>query len=221
VKNNSFAGSIETNENGEAEIKFDYHLGTGKPSVKVTVEDNTDRLISPTIIRFVQDDQGNYIGVKVKTSEIPSGKVAGLSTVHYWVVAKQDDYKTAPAISVPTAPADDNQQTTNDEQPVVTAEFPVIHINGNNPARIEAGSLYSDLGAYVTDDKNDNLGVRAEGAEIITSKPGVYYVVYSATDQEGHTSTARREVIVFDPYAEPVILPEGNSAIIEEDEISL
>ena len=186
------------------------------------MEDDSDQLISPTIIRFVQDDQGNYVGVKVKTSEIPSGKVVGLSTVHYWVVAKDDDYKTAPAISVPTAPSDGEPPVPSVQLPVASTEFPVIHINGNNPARIEVGERYSDLGAYVTDDKNDNLGVYNEGAEIDTSKPGIYYVIYKATDQEGHTSNARREVIVFNPsvIASPdevmptADLPQGDNLVL-------
>jgi len=85
----------------------------------------------------------------------------------------------------------------------INTEAPVITINGNNPAEIEIGSVYSDLGAIVTDDKNDNLGyktsvngVEVEEVSIDTSEAGEYSITYTATDQEGNVGTAERVVIV-------------------------
>jgi hypothetical protein len=104
-----------------------------------------------------------------------------------------------------------NQQpTTNntDEQAADTdTEAPVITINGNNPAEISIGGTYSDLGATVTDNVNDNLGITAliDGVEVTggfgniqidTSTSTTYTITYSATDQAGNTSTAERDVIV-------------------------
>jgi hypothetical protein len=78
-------------------------------------------------------------------------------------------------------------------------EPPVITVNGNNPARIEKGSHYVDLGASVSDNVSQNLGIIVEGDQIDTAIVGTYYVKYSATDQAGNVGRGEREVIVFDP----------------------
>ena len=77
-------------------------------------------------------------------------------------------------------------------------EPPTISLNGNNPALIAMGSEYSDLGALVTDNVNDNLGYQTAG-EVDTETLGRYTVTYTATDQMGNTGTATRLVIVYDP----------------------
>lgn len=76
---------------------------------------------------------------------------------------------------------------------------PTIVINGNNPTMLEMGSTYVDLGASVTDNVNNNLGIVVNGDEVDTSVPETYFVSYTATDQAGNSSMAEREVIVYDP----------------------
>ncbi|MBI2618232.1 DUF5011 domain-containing protein [Candidatus Kaiserbacteria bacterium] len=80
---------------------------------------------------------------------------------------------------------------------------PVITVNGNNPAEISVGSSYVDLGAVVTDNVSDNLGIhfKVNGADVTnvnvdTSSDGTHIITYSATDQAGNTGTAERTVIV-------------------------
>lgn len=90
---------------------------------------------------------------------------------------------------------------------IIDTESPVLTIQGNNPARILVGSNYSDMGAVVEDNINDNLGyqVSVDGvevstgqvAQIDTSAPGEHTVTYTATDQSGNTGTATRTVIVY------------------------
>ena len=78
-------------------------------------------------------------------------------------------------------------------------------MNGNNPAEIEKGSVYADLGATVTDNVNQNLGYKTflDGVLISqisldTSTTTTYTIDYVATDQAGNTATTTRTVVVKD-----------------------
>ncbi|MBI1956936.1 MAG: DUF5011 domain-containing protein, partial [Candidatus Niyogibacteria bacterium] len=93
------------------------------------------------------------------------------------------------------------------------AEPPVITLLGNNPAEIEIGSIYGDLGATVTDNVDDNLGykVRVDGGpeiypneiQIDTSAAGEHTIIYKAIDNAGNIGTAERIVRVIDPNPAP------------------
>ncbi len=87
---------------------------------------------------------------------------------------------------------------------------PVISINGANPAMLDIGDTYSDLGATITGPQADtNLGISASvdgGAtttlsaiQIDTTTAGTHTITYSVTDQNGLTGTASRTVTVIDP----------------------
>jgi hypothetical protein len=89
---------------------------------------------------------------------------------------------------------------------------PVMQINGDNPAVIQVGATYTDLGAAITGPQADlNLGIEAivdSGAtttlgaiEIDTSQPGTHTIEYVATDQNGLEGAAIRTVIVQTPDA--------------------
>ncbi|MEI6346149.1 MAG: immunoglobulin-like domain-containing protein [bacterium] len=83
---------------------------------------------------------------------------------------------------------------------------PVITINGNNPANIDKGASYNDLGVTVTDNIDNNLGITTTGDQIDTTVAGTYTVHYSATDAAGNTTNATRTVIVSEvsvPSAAP------------------
>jgi hypothetical protein len=80
---------------------------------------------------------------------------------------------------------------------------PVITITGGNPAHLHIGDVYSDLGATVTDNVDQNIGVHAfvgsvplDQAIIDTSTSTTYYIDYVATDSAGNTATSTRRVIV-------------------------
>jgi hypothetical protein len=84
------------------------------------------------------------------------------------------------------------------ENPIEGA--PVIVIQGNNPAVVNVGSSYLDLGALVTDDKDKNLSANVAGDQVNTSAEGTFKVNYSVTDTDGHTTVASRVVnVVKDP----------------------
>ena len=100
-------------------------------------------------------------------------------------------------------PTDQSDSTNSD------TESPIIQLNGVNPAIIDKGSVYSDLGASVTDNINQNLGYKIkldDGLEIYpndlvldTSVAGEHTITYIAVDQAGNIGTAVRTVSVVDP----------------------
>ncbi len=103
-----------------------------------------------------------------------------------------------------------NQGSSTSTASTSTGSAPVIAVNGNNPATIDIGATYNDLGATITGPTADlNLGISAsvDGAtstpissiHIDTSVAGVHVITYSATDQGGLTGTATRTVDVVDP----------------------
>ncbi len=82
-------------------------------------------------------------------------------------------------------------------------EAPVITINGNNPATVQVGATYADLGASVFDAVSTNIGIHTfvDGVEVQTvqldtSVAGEHAIEYRATDEAGNTGTATRTVIV-------------------------
>lgn len=85
-------------------------------------------------------------------------------------------------------------------------EAPIITILGNNPAYIYIGDSYADLGATVTDNVDQNLGivffvndVEVTQVDIDTAVVGEQTVRYQSTDQAGNVGTATRTVIVQEP----------------------
>jgi hypothetical protein len=85
-------------------------------------------------------------------------------------------------------------------------EAPVISLNGNNPAEVTVGSSYTDLGATVTDNVDDNLGFKVSlngGPQIDISELSVdtastttHTIVFTAIDTAGNIGTATRTVNV-------------------------
>ncbi len=97
--------------------------------------------------------------------------------------------------------------TASSTSTVSTTTPPQISINGNNPATINIGDTYADLGSTVTGPHQDlNLGIHVSvdgGATttpdqivINTSVAGTHSIVYSATDQNGLVGYATRTVDV-------------------------
>ena len=84
---------------------------------------------------------------------------------------------------------------------------PVIQINGDNPAIIQVGATYNDLGATITGPQADlNLGittyvngVAVSPVQIDTSTAATDTIDYVANDQNGLTSTSTRTVIIEAP----------------------
>jgi hypothetical protein len=84
-----------------------------------------------------------------------------------------------------------------------TTTPPSINVAGNNPAHINVGDPYSDLGVIVTDNQGHDLSYRTfinsvlSGNILIdTSHVATDTIDYVATDTWGNTATATRTVII-------------------------
>lgn len=106
-------------------------------------------------------------------------------------------------------------ENTASPQGDIDTKPPTITINGNNPAHINVGDNYSDLGATVSDNVDQNLGYKTylgstemEWAHLETSEPNEWHIHYVAIDNAGNTATSTRTVIVEDPNA---AAPDTNS----------
>jgi len=81
---------------------------------------------------------------------------------------------------------------------------PVIAINGDNPAVIQIGASYTDLGVTITGPQADlNLGIKTylngaleSGIALDTSVVATDTIDYVVTDQSGLTATSTRTVII-------------------------
>jgi len=103
-----------------------------------------------------------------------------------------------------------NVDPSVDGEPLADTEPPVITILGNNPAEIELGAIYGDLGVTVTDNVDTNLGysvevdgvaVAIDAITIDTSVASDHAIVYTATDTAGNSASSTRTVNVYDPNA--------------------
>ncbi len=87
------------------------------------------------------------------------------------------------------------------------AEPPTIALNGDNPATIQVGATYADLGATITGPEADlNLdiqlyidGAPTDAIQLDTTKAGTHSIDYVVTDAANLTSTTTRTVIVGAP----------------------
>jgi hypothetical protein len=84
-----------------------------------------------------------------------------------------------------------------------TSTPPSINLQGSNPATINVGDTYTDLGALVTDNQGHDLGYKTflDGAlvsniVIDTSQVATDTIDYVATDTWGNTATSTRTVII-------------------------
>ncbi len=102
--------------------------------------------------------------------------------------------------STPPSSSSSSATTTPDTTP------PVITLNGDNPATIQVGDSYADLGATVTDSVDKNLGLKyflngalVSNITVDTSAAATDTIDYVATDNAGNTATSTRTVIIDAP----------------------
>jgi hypothetical protein len=96
---------------------------------------------------------------------------------------------------------------------------PQIQINGGNPAIIQVGATYNDLGATITGPQQDlNLGIETfvngvatSPIQIDTSQAATDTIDYVVTDQGGLTSTSTRTVII-EPTQSPSMAPSDDAS---------
>jgi hypothetical protein len=102
-----------------------------------------------------------------------------------------------------------SSSNSNSEGSTMLDTPPVIQINGDNPAIIQVGETYNDLGATITGPEQDlNLGITTYVNGTLTSNividtraVATDTVDYVATDSVGLTATSTRTVIIEAPTA--------------------
>jgi len=98
-----------------------------------------------------------------------------------------------------TPPAGGETGATTDDG--ADTEPPQIIINGANPAHLTVGDTYSDMGAIVSDNVDENLGYTATGIEDVdTTATGTYFVHYDAADSAGNTAERKTRAVIVEPY---------------------
>ena len=99
-------------------------------------------------------------------------------------------------MSAPASPSPATPEAIDTPDSTSSPQAPVIQINGDNPAIIQVGSTYNDLGATIIGPEADlNLGIRTflngtpvSNIEIDPSAAATDTIDYVATDQNGLTS---------------------------------
>lgn len=115
--------------------------------------------------------------------------------------------------STPPSGSNGSATTTSDTPPV-------IQIEGDNPAVIQVGDSYADLGATITGPQQDlNLGIKTflNGALVSnivldTSAAATDTIDYVATDNAGNTATSTRTVVVEPQVSSPTVSDATTSA---------
>ncbi|HTV29166.1 MAG TPA: immunoglobulin-like domain-containing protein, partial [Xanthobacteraceae bacterium] len=110
-----------------------------------------------------------------------------------------------------TSPSGEGSGGASSDDTEATDTPPIIQINGDNPAIVQVGDTYNDLGATITGPQADlNLGIQTfvngvamSPVVIDTSAAATDTIDYVATDQNGLTSTTTRTVIVEAPSIAP------------------
>ncbi|QQG37857.1 MAG: DUF5011 domain-containing protein [Candidatus Kaiserbacteria bacterium] len=99
-----------------------------------------------------------------------------------------------------------------------------VQVLGKNPARIEKGYRYADLGAFATGADGQSIlidlylnDIHTPAISIDTSAPGTWTVRYEASDSSGNRGTATRIVEIYDPYA-PIVQETASSTPSAEPE---
>lgn len=150
--------------------------------------------------------------IAVGTSEKPTGITLYDEVTGEPYCFKVREGQVATTLGVcSTVPTDEVMDNDADTEP------PILIIMGNNPAEINVGDTYNDLGVTVTDNINPNVGytVFVDGVEVTnimldTSVERTYEIEYRAEDQAGNVGSVTREVVVGNVAPEAEV-PTGSS----------
>jgi hypothetical protein len=91
------------------------------------------------------------------------------------------------------------KETTAGVSKVVTVSYPKITLNGDPAISIPVGGSVADPGAKVFDDvTNTTTDIMASSNNINANTPGLYFLIYTATNANGFESSVVRPVAVTD-----------------------
>jgi hypothetical protein len=87
--------------------------------------------------------------------------------------------------------------TTDKVSKVVKVSYPMITLKGDSVVSIPVGGSYSDPGAVLTDDiTGSKSDITATTSDLNTKEPGLYFMVYTATNSNGFQTTVERPIAV-------------------------
>lgn len=127
------------------------------------------------------------------------------------IIAIVKDQTSSSSEATQDTPEGENDSTGTDTPLGTTTPNtpPQLTILGDNPALVELGGSYTDLGAVVEDDSDEELSVAlflddvaVESIVIDTSVVGTHVITYEATDSLGAIGQKKRIVEVYDPHGE-------------------
>ncbi len=103
-------------------------------------------------------------------------------------------------------PDDEKDEGTNNEKEETTkpkrmsadTTAPVITLNGDIEVYIDLNTVYTELGAKVTDNKDDDKDATVSG-NVDNTKAGIYTLTYTATDAAGNEATPVTRIIKVRP----------------------
>ncbi|MBX3179181.1 MAG: DUF5011 domain-containing protein [Candidatus Hydrogenedentes bacterium] len=98
---------------------------------------------------------------------------------------------------------------------VVDTAAPVITLNGSASVTVECNTGFTDPGATAIDACEGSVAVSVAGVVDVTT-PGVYPIVYSASDGQGNTATPVTRTVTVRDTAAPVITLNGAASVTIE-----
>jgi hypothetical protein len=151
------------------------------------------------------------------TQELCVGSTCVTPTQFQAMVAAASQSGTgASGTGSPTPPPPSSDGTAASSSTDSSATPPVLQVNGDNPATIQVGATYTDLGATIEGPQADlNLGITTfvngvptNPIQLDTSTAATDTIAYVATDGAGLASTSTRTVIIEVADA-PSIVPSA------------
>jgi hypothetical protein len=116
-----------------------------------------------------------------------------------------DQQQLAALLASQDASEQGSDSDSSDDQAASTPDTPpIIQLNGDNPAIVQVGATYNDLGATITGPQQDlNLGIQTylngvltSPIELDTSAAATDTIDYVVTDESGLAATSTRTVII-------------------------
>ncbi|MBK9423521.1 MAG: DUF5011 domain-containing protein [Bacteroidetes bacterium] len=83
-----------------------------------------------------------------------------------------------------------------DDEDTTAPQITLNAVNGDIDLELQLQDDYVEPGATAVDDEDGTINVSISGS-VDTYLKGTYEITYSATDQAGNTSTATRQVVVY------------------------
>ena len=223
LENDTFAGSVETDSQGFADVNFAYNLGTGKPVVQLTPESidanagssqdpevlrrqeiDGGGLLIAQISRFFQDDAKNYTGFRIRVAEMPSGKPAATTTIHYLVIAKQEGYTTSSTTPITVISPEEMASSLSE---ILVVEEPSSEPKEVEPPNILSGGSTSQTLTEPAPEApaQPSPDATAGGAPSVSSEQAEPVPI-------SDTATSTEPTTAIEPIAtEPVLEPTVNS----------